>query len=133
MTTVTYEVVEHDGGWAYKAGDVFSETFATHDEARAAADAAAENHVRAGASEHIEFQDEAGQWHEEETSGYDRPDTEVRDTLSRHHVVSRHSPRAHPVRSPAASPAGRPAALGTMLALAGLAGLLAGYALGRRA
>lgn len=34
--TVTYEVVQHDGGWAYKVGGVFSETFATHAEALAA-------------------------------------------------------------------------------------------------
>jgi hypothetical protein len=27
---VTYEVVEHDGGWAYRAKGVFSETFPTH-------------------------------------------------------------------------------------------------------
>ena len=24
---IHYEVVEHDGGWAYKLGDVFSEAF----------------------------------------------------------------------------------------------------------
>ncbi len=29
MSHVTYTIVEHDGGWAYKAGDVFSETFRT--------------------------------------------------------------------------------------------------------
>ena len=23
MTRITYEIVEHDGGWAYKVGDVF--------------------------------------------------------------------------------------------------------------
>ena len=28
MTTkVTYEVVEHDGGWAYRVNGVYSETF----------------------------------------------------------------------------------------------------------
>jgi hypothetical protein len=27
MTKITYEIVEHDGGWAYKVGDVFSEPF----------------------------------------------------------------------------------------------------------
>ncbi len=37
MSHVTYRIVEHDGGWAYKSGDTFSETFASHDEARAAA------------------------------------------------------------------------------------------------
>src|SRR5690606_1202897 len=30
MPDVTYEVVEHDGGWAYKVGDVISETYPTH-------------------------------------------------------------------------------------------------------
>jgi hypothetical protein len=27
MVMVKYEVVEHDGGWAYKVGDALSETF----------------------------------------------------------------------------------------------------------
>ena len=35
MSEVTYEIVEHDGGWAYKVGPTFSETFPTHDEALA--------------------------------------------------------------------------------------------------
>ena len=34
MTRITYEVVEHDGGWAYKVGTVFSEPFPSQDEAR---------------------------------------------------------------------------------------------------
>jgi len=42
MVEVTYEIVEHDGGWAYKVDGVFSETFATHADALAAAQAAAE-------------------------------------------------------------------------------------------
>ncbi len=29
MTELTYEIVQHDGGWAYKLGDVFSETHRT--------------------------------------------------------------------------------------------------------
>ena len=41
MTRITYEVVEHDGGWAYKVGDVFSEPFPSHDAARRAAERAA--------------------------------------------------------------------------------------------
>ncbi len=49
MVKVVYEVVEHDGGWAYKYGDVFSETFPTHQAAHAAAErAAAEQRVPAG-------------------------------------------------------------------------------------
>jgi hypothetical protein len=31
MTKITYEIVEHDGGWAYRVDGVFSETFPSHD------------------------------------------------------------------------------------------------------
>jgi hypothetical protein len=41
MVNVHYRVVEHKGGWAYKAGEVFSERYATHEEAREAAERAA--------------------------------------------------------------------------------------------
>ena len=41
MSEVTYEIVEHDGGWAYKVGGVFSEPFPTHAAALKAAQAAA--------------------------------------------------------------------------------------------
>jgi hypothetical protein len=41
MSEIIYEIVEHDGGWAYKANGVFSESFPSHAEARAAAEAAA--------------------------------------------------------------------------------------------
>jgi hypothetical protein len=78
MTKVTYEIVEHDEGWAYKVGDVFSERFETREEAeRAAAIAAAEQEL-AGQDQHIEYADEEGRWHEENAPGDDRPETEVR-------------------------------------------------------
>ena len=35
MAKVTYHIVEHDGGWAYQVDGVFSETFPSHDAARA--------------------------------------------------------------------------------------------------
>ncbi len=79
MAQVTYEVVEHDGGWAYKVGDVFSETFATHEEARRAADAAAHRQQLEGEPEVIEYEDAGGQWHTELTQGGDRPETGVAD------------------------------------------------------
>ena len=41
MTAVKYEIVEHDGGWAYKVGNTFSETFYSHRDALAAAKIAA--------------------------------------------------------------------------------------------
>lgn len=79
MTRLVYEVVEHDGGWAYKLGDVFSETFRTHDAARAAADRAAAEQQLGGDDEAIEYQDRDGVWHEEQASGGDRPEVEVKD------------------------------------------------------
>ncbi len=43
---IHYGVVEHNGGWAYKLGDVFSEAFPDRATAMAAAKrAAAEQHV----------------------------------------------------------------------------------------
>ncbi|MCO6391185.1 DUF2188 domain-containing protein [Aliihoeflea aestuarii] len=79
MTKVVYEVVEHDGGWAYKAGDVFSETFRTRDAAHKAAERAAAEQQTGGNDEAIEYQDREGVWHEERASGGDRPETEVKD------------------------------------------------------
>ena len=37
MEKIHYKVVEHDGGWAYKLGDVFSEPFPDRATALAAA------------------------------------------------------------------------------------------------
>jgi len=46
MSEVTYEIVEHDGGWAYKSQGVFSEPYPTHAAAlKAARIAAAEQQV----------------------------------------------------------------------------------------
>ncbi len=79
MAKITYEVVEHDGGWAYKVGDVFSETFATHEAAhKAAARAAGEQRV-AGETTPIEWEDKQGKWHDELSGGGDRPATDVKD------------------------------------------------------
>ena len=79
MSELVYHVVEHDGGWAYKVGDVFSETFATHDEAAAAAWDAASRQEEAGETEVIEYQDASGQWRTEKADGDDRPETRVED------------------------------------------------------
>lgn len=74
MTVLHYVVVEHDGGWAYKLGDVFSETFPSHGQAEAAAKRAAEEQKLAGTDEAIAYQDEKGEWHEEFSRGSDRPE-----------------------------------------------------------
>jgi hypothetical protein len=79
MSEVTYEIVEHDGGWAYKVGSVFSETFPTHSAALAAAQAAAAEQEVPGHSEVIEYEDEKGRWHTETARGRDRPHTTVKD------------------------------------------------------
>ena len=77
MSNVHYMIVEHEGGWAYNVGDVFSERYATHDEAREAAERAAAEQRIPGETAGIAFQDENGRWHEEVARGSDRPDTDV--------------------------------------------------------
>jgi hypothetical protein len=77
MMKVTYQIVEHDGGWAYKLGDVFSETFRSRQAAVDAAKAAASEQQLAGRTEGITYQDADGQWHEEVAEGSDRPQADV--------------------------------------------------------
>ena len=79
MTDITYTIVEHDGGWAYKLGDVFSETFRTHDAALSAAKRVAGEQRVVGDDAGIVYEDAKGQWHEELSSGDDRPTTHVVD------------------------------------------------------
>ena len=79
MSEVTYEIVEHDGGWAYKAEGVFSETFPTHAAALKAAQAAAAEQRVPGRTETIQYEDEKGRWHTETARGSDRPATHVKD------------------------------------------------------
>jgi hypothetical protein len=74
---VTYEVVEHDGGWAYRADGVYSETFRTHDEARRAAERVAGEQRVSGEETGIVYEDASGRWREEVSEGDDRPDTDV--------------------------------------------------------
>jgi hypothetical protein len=79
MTHVIYQIVQHDGGWAYKVGDVFSETFGTRDLAHAAATRAAHEQRAPGETGPIEYEDRSGHWREETSRGDDRPDSEVKD------------------------------------------------------
>jgi len=79
---VTYEIVQHDGGWAYKVDGVFSEAFPSHAEALAAAQSAAAEQELPGDAETIEYEDEKGEWHSETVSGRDRPHAVVKDTNS---------------------------------------------------
>ena len=77
---ITYEIVQHDGGWAYKVNGVFSEPFPTHAEALDAAQSAAAEQELPGDAETIEYEDEKGVWHNETVSGRDRPHPVVKDT-----------------------------------------------------
>jgi hypothetical protein len=77
MTEIHYHVVEHDGGWAYKLGDVFSETYPTHDAALAAARTAAREQGAPGETTAIEYEDADGRWRTELSDGGDRPSADV--------------------------------------------------------
>ena len=79
MTQIVYRIVPHDGGWAYKLGDSFSETFATHAAARAAAVAVSREQQVPDRTSWIEFEDTAGHWITERADGHDRPETTVED------------------------------------------------------
>jgi hypothetical protein len=77
MSEIHYHVVEHDGGWAYRLGDVYSETHPTHDDALAAARKAARAQEAPGETTLIEFEDADGKWRTELADGGDRPVTDV--------------------------------------------------------
>lgn len=77
MTKVVYEIVEHDGGWAYRFDGVFSEPYPSHDLARAAAEQAAQEQLLPGESTGITYEDKDGRWHDEVADGDDRPETQV--------------------------------------------------------
>ena len=82
MTKVCYEIVEHDGGWAYRMTGAYSEAFPTHSDAVQAAKIAAAEQQVGGEDEEISYQDERGRWHEEFSQGGDRPEAEVVDTYA---------------------------------------------------
>jgi len=79
MAHLTYEIVEHDGGWAYRVNGAYSESFGTHSEARNAAKVAAAEQMQPGHTEVIEYEDENGRWHVETAPGGDRPETDIKD------------------------------------------------------
>lgn len=79
MSEVTYVIVEHDGGYAYKVGRSFSETFPSHKAAVTAARRAAGEQRVTGDETGITYEDESGTWREELSPGNDRPRTRVVD------------------------------------------------------
>jgi Uncharacterized protein conserved in bacteria (DUF2188) len=77
MTKITYQIVRHDGGWAYRVDETFSESFPSHDAARQAAEYAASEQALPGDSVEISFEDKSGKWHTESSPGKDRPEVDV--------------------------------------------------------
>ena len=77
MTKIEYVIVEHDGGWAYKLGDVYSETFRNRVGAVKAAKRAAAEQRAPGDDVGITYEDANGVWHSELADGHDRPETSV--------------------------------------------------------
>ncbi|WP_340645579.1 DUF2188 domain-containing protein [Phenylobacterium sp.] len=78
MSKVVYEIVEHDGGWAYRSDGVYSETFSDRDTARAAAVRVSREQKVPGKDAAISFETSDGKWREELADGHDRPITEVK-------------------------------------------------------
>ncbi|UVC12481.1 hypothetical protein IHQ71_29995 (plasmid) [Rhizobium sp. TH2] len=76
---ITYHVGEHDGGFGYRLGDVWSETFPDHDSAFAAAKSAAARQQLGGVDTDITYQLSDGRWQTERAEGGDRPATDVVD------------------------------------------------------
>jgi hypothetical protein len=78
MTKLTYEIIKHDGGWAYRVDETISESFTTHDAARRAAELAAKEQAAPGEATIISYEDKQGRWHDEKSAPTDRPETKVR-------------------------------------------------------
>jgi predicted SAM-dependent methyltransferase len=96
MSHLTYQIVEHDGGWAYMVNGAYSESYPSHAQALTAAKIAAAEQMQPGHTEVIEYEDENGRWHVETAPDKDRRE---RHTLSR---------RAHFVRAVTARGRSRP-------------------------
>ena len=77
MAKLTYHIVRHEDGWAYRVNGVYSETFPSHDLARQAAQRAANEQHVPGETRTISWEDQNGKWHEELARGDDRPETDV--------------------------------------------------------
>ena len=77
MSKIVYHIVLHDGGWAYRVDETFSETFPTHEGARQAAERAAREQALPGDATVISYADKKGHWHQERSAADDRPEPEV--------------------------------------------------------
>ena len=76
---LVYQIGPHDGGWAYRVNDTWSEPFHSHDAALTAARAIARRQENGDRDVVINYETENGQWVEEAIAGGDRPQTTVSD------------------------------------------------------
>ncbi len=76
---LTYHVGIHDEGFAYRVGDVWSETFPNHESALAAAKSAAARQQQGGEDAEISYQLSDGRWQTEHVSRGEGPITTVSD------------------------------------------------------
>ena len=65
MTKLNYEIVERDGGYAWKLGDAFSETYPTRDAASAAAIEDSARRQSGTAQSTAQSDGDARRWHNE--------------------------------------------------------------------
>ncbi len=77
MSEVTYRIVEHDGGFAYKVGDVFSETFPKSRRGAASGPGRGGRAAGSPARRGHPLPGSGGGWHDETAQGSDRPRARV--------------------------------------------------------
>lgn len=73
MTKLSYEIVEVKGGYAYKVGDGWSETFPSRDDALSAA----EERMPGGEMATGQTEGDARRWRNEMSNNDDRPETDI--------------------------------------------------------
>ncbi|MBB4006289.1 DUF2188 domain-containing protein [Allorhizobium taibaishanense] len=79
MAKVTYEIVPHDEGWAYRLDGAYSERFDSHDQALEAARIVMKEIAQADEPVRIVYQDADGKWRAEMSNGNDHPEVEILD------------------------------------------------------
>jgi hypothetical protein len=77
MSITIYRVLRHNGGWAYRAAEAFSDTFETREAARAAARVAAREH-RAPKERAATDEEKKEHGHRESVDGNERRGVTVR-------------------------------------------------------
>jgi hypothetical protein len=79
MKEIVYSIVRHDGGWAYRVDETYSEVFATRELARRGARMAAKEQMTPGKAAAISYEGKEGHWHSERSAADARPETGVQD------------------------------------------------------